>query len=158
MNAAALRVSPTLLVSIAVASGGCAPEDAGVVSASAASTPPAVSAAVSGALSAASAPSVASASAQASADRCQSDSDCVLLSEDACCVQTTCDQDRHALTIARAAEKHLLCARMDCQVPKRKDCSVADVRVVAGCRGGRCVLLEPGTGGTERIREPRPTR
>jgi hypothetical protein len=158
MMPTALRVSSVVLVSIAIFGGGCGSEDAGVASGSGASTPPSVSAAVSEALSAAPASSVASASAQASSDTCQSDSDCVLLTEDQCCVQTTCDQDRQALTKARAVEKHLLCARMDCQVSKRKDCSVADVRVVAACRGGRCVLLEPGTGGTERIREPRPAK
>ncbi len=148
--------SCALLIGIALLSGACAAEEPGLVSASAASASPAVSVAVSGA--AASGSSLAITSAQASPDACQSDSDCVLLSEDDCCVPTTCDQDRQALTKARAEQKHLLCARMDCYVPKRKDCRVADARVVAACRAGRCVLLEPGAGGTERIREPGPAR
>ncbi len=103
----------------------------------------------------ASAATGAASQVSATAAECQADADCVLLTEDECCVPTLCDQDRRAVTKARAEEKHLQCARKDCFVPPRKDCSIADVRVVAACRDGRCVLFEPGVGGGGRIREPR---
>ncbi len=74
---------------------------------------------------------------------CQTDADCVLLKEDACCAPSPCDETLAAMTVEAAKRKHEACARKDCYVPKPKVCTAKDRRVIAACRGGVCAVVVP---------------
>lgn len=111
-------------------------------SGSATGAPPASAASPSGAPSVPGRPSDAPPS-KPSDDRCVRDDDCVLLTEDSCCVPSNCDEDRRALTKAAVEQKHRACTLMDCVSDKRRPCSAKDVRVIAACRDGACTLVRP---------------
>jgi hypothetical protein len=72
-------------------------------------------------------------------DGCKADADCTLLHEDRCCEVTPCDEDALAETAARTRQRHETCARKDC-VAGKHECSAKDVRFVAACVEGRCVV------------------
>src|SRR5689334_21180580 len=83
---------------------------------------------------------VASAAGPEPMDTCAVDADCSLIKEDACCVASPCDEDQRAETAARTRQRRQTCSIMDCVASRRVDCSARDVRFVAACRSGHCVV------------------